>query len=571
MSEQDIDSFKRTNLNTVNDVIDIEDISYDELDKEINHQIDANFQELDQLKIDRESIGDPKKITNAISQIVWEQFILQVAGTAGSDFVKENHDLNLSLKKADHYVNSEDFYDGKIPTHNFESANKYQERREKYFSNFQKDENGNVVTHRTRMGTDEATLAKGARKPYDKGRPTGSQEKNTSMDHTVSAGEMMRDKRAGAFLDEDEKIKFANSKANLNEMDRDWNASKGDLSMEDWLNTPNKNGQKPDEIFNMSDEDKKKLLEKDREARVEKEKVISEGEKRANEEGRASRIDELKRSAQFTTQAVVVALLAKLTKTVFEEVVKWLMGKEHEWKNLIEHIKKAIHDFIFDFKNNVLLGVDVAATTILTQLFGEIIPMIRKALVFVSIGGKSTLDVYKYLKNPKNSSKDSYTKMMEVGEIFVTGLTAASGVALGMGITYVLTKYVPPLAAFQIPLLGSAAGLMGIFFGGLTAGICGAIIMSIIEGKLSGKMLNDNAVAQINKTGDILRLQNMQFENYENSVNDAASSAASNITSDFKEARSKLEEIRKKKDEPIESDNEEKFNDLSNLIANLDF
>lgn len=571
MSEQDNDSFERTNMNIANDVIDIEDVSYDELDKEIKRQIDSGFQELDQLKIDRKSIGDPKKIANAISQIVWEQFILQVAGTAGSDFIKENHDLNLSLKKADHYVNSDDFYDGKMPKHNFENANKYQERRERYFSNFQKDENGNVVTHKTRMGTDEATLAKGARKPYDKGRLTGSKEKNTSMDHTVSAGEMMRDKRAGAFLDEDEKIKFANSKANLNEMDKDWNASKGDLSTEDWLNTPNKNGQKPDEIFNISDEDNKKLLEKDKEARAEKEKVISEGEKRANAEGRASRIDELKRSAQFTAQAVAVALMAKLTKTVFEEVVKWLMGKEHEWKNLIERIKKAIHDFIFDFKNNVLLGVDVAATTILTQLFGEIIPMIRKALVFVSIGGKSTLDVYKYLKDPKNASKDSCTKMMEVGEIFVTGLTAASGVALGMGITYVLTKYVPPLAAFQIPLLGSAAGLMGIFFGGLTAGICGAIIMSIIEGKLSGKMLNDNAVAQINKTGDILRLQNMQFENYENSVNDAASSAASNITSDFKEARSKLEEIRKKKDGPIESDNEEKFNDLSNLIANLDF
>lgn len=571
MSKQNDDSFEQANIITVDDEIDEDDFSYDESDKEIEKQLETEFKDLEQLKSDRQSIGDPKKITNAISQIVWEQFVLQVAGTAGSDFIKENHDLNLSLKKADHYINEDDFYDGKMPTHNFENANKYQARREKYFSNFQKDENGNVVTHKTRMGTDEVTLAKGARKPYDKGRPTGSKENNTSMDHTVSAGEMMRDKRAGAFLDEDEKIKFANSKANLNEMDRDWNASKGDLSTEDWLNNPNKNGQKPDEIFNMSEEDKRKLLDKDREARAEKERVINEGEKRANAEGRASRIDELKRSAQFTTQAVVVALLAKLTKTVFEEVIKWLMGKEHKSKELINHIRKAVRDFIYDFKNNVLLGVDVAATTILTQLFGEIIPKIRKALVFVSIGGKSVFDVSKYLKNPENASKDTYTKMMEVGEIFITGLTAASGVALGMGITYVLTKYVPPLAAFRIPLLGSAASLMGIFFGGLTAGICGAIIMAIIEGRLSGKMLNENAVAQINKTEEILRLQNIQFENYENSVNVAASSAASNITSDFEEARNKLEEIRNKKDEPIGSDNEEKFNDLENLIAKLDF
>lgn len=349
-------------------------------------------------------------------------------------------------------------------------------------------------------------------------------------------------------------------------MDSDANQSKGSNTMSDFLNSE-RDGKKPAERFNINEEE---CRENDKIAREEKQRLIDEGKKKANAEGRASRIDELKRSAQFTTQAVVVALLAKLTKTVFEEVIKWLMEKEHKSKELINHIRKAIHDFIYDFKNNVLLGIDVAITTILTQLFGKIIPMIKKALVFVSIGGKSVFEVSKYLKSPENANKDTYTKMMEVGEIFITGLTAASGVALGMGITYVLTKYAPPLAAFQIPLLGSAASLMGIFFGGLTAGICGAIIMAIIEGRLSGKMLNENAIAQIDKTEDILRLQSIQFENYENSVNVAASSAASNITSDFKETRNRLEEIRNKKNEPIESDNEEKFNDLSNLIAKLD-
>lgn len=571
MSGQDNEFFEHTNIIFSNDTINSEDFSYDELDKKIERQLEVNFKELDQLKIDRQSIGNPKKITNAISQIVWEQFIIQVAGTAGSDFIKENCDLNLSLKKADHYINEDNFYNGKMPTHNFENADKYQDRLDKYFSNFQKDENGNIVTHKTRLGTDEATLVKGARKQYDKGRPTGSKENNMSMDHIVSAGEMMRDKRAGAYLDESEKIKFANSKANLNEMNREQNASKGDLPMADWLNTPNKNGQKPDEIFDISEEDKRKLLEKDKEARIEKEKVISEGEKRANIEGHISRVDEIKRSAQFTTQAVAVALMAKLTKNVFEELIKWLMEKKHKSKDLINYIKKAIYDFIYDFKNNVLLGVDVAATTIFTQLFGEIIPLMRKSLVFVSIGGKSFTDITKYLNKPENATKDTYTKMMEVGEIFVTSLTAASGVAFGMGITYVLTKYVPPLAAFKIPLLGSTASLMGIFFGGLTAGICGAIIMTIIEGKLSGKMLDENAVAQINKAEEILKLQNMQFKNYENSINEAASGAAYNITLNFKEARNKLEEIRNKKSDPIKSDNEEKLNDLSNLIANLDF
>ncbi len=573
MSSDVKDSFKQSNVVLEHDyaIQNLDDISFEELDKEIEKQIEANVEELNQLKIDKEKIGDPKKLTDSISQIVWEQFILQVAGTAGSDFIESNRDLNLSLKKADHYLSEDDFYDGKLPTHNFENVDKYNERREKYFSNFKKDDNGNVVMHETRMGTKEATLASGARRPYDKGRPTGSKENKTSMDHTVPAGEMLRDKRAGAFLDEDEKIKFANSEANLNEIPQDWNASKGDMKTEDWLNTPNANGQKPDEIFDMSESDKEQLLNKDKEARAEKERVINEGEKRASQEGHDSRVDEFKRSTQYTLQAVAVALMAKLTKTIFQEVIKWLSEKDHKSKDLIEHIKKAIHDFIFDFKNNVLMSLDVGVTVILTQIFGEIIPMIKKALMFLTIGGKTAIDVGKYLKKPENANKDTSTKILEVGEIVVTGFTAAGGVALGMGITIVLTKYAPPLAAFQIPLLGSAASLLGVFLGGLTAGICGAIVMNMIEGKLSGKMINENVASQMSKTEDILRLQNAQFVIYDGVVSQSASGSASHITSDFIQARNKLEEIRSQKDEPIKSDNEEKFDDLSNLIDDLEW
>lgn len=99
MNKQNDVSFEQANIITIDDAIDEDYISYDELDKEIEKQLEIEFKDLEQLKCDRQSIGDPKKITNAISQIVWEQFILQVAGTAGSDFIKENHDLNLSLKK----------------------------------------------------------------------------------------------------------------------------------------------------------------------------------------------------------------------------------------------------------------------------------------------------------------------------------------------------------------------------------------------------------------------------------------------------------------------------------------
>ncbi len=59
------------------------------------------------------------------------------------------------------------------------------------------------------------------------------------MDHTVSAAEIIRDPAANAHMTKDEQIAFANSDANLNEMDSSLNRSKGDKSMTDWLDNPN--------------------------------------------------------------------------------------------------------------------------------------------------------------------------------------------------------------------------------------------------------------------------------------------------------------------------------------------
>ena len=100
------------------------------------------------------------------------------------------------------------------------------------------------------------------------------------MDHTVSAGEIIRDAEANAHMTKEEQIAFANSDKNLNEMDASQNRSKGDKSMDEWLDNPNSKGQKPDEIFDMSEEDKAKLKEKDAEAREEYRKQKKEGEKK---------------------------------------------------------------------------------------------------------------------------------------------------------------------------------------------------------------------------------------------------------------------------------------------------
>lgn len=552
-------------------IIDNDNIDYEELDKEFENQLVNKEKELSDLKIELAEIGNPEKLTNSISQIVWEQFILQIAGTAGQDFIKSNHDLTLSLSKADHILSEENFIKGDLPKHNFDNIDKYQQRYDDYFNSLKRDENGNVVYHETRTGNKEATIASGARKIFDEGRPTGSNDHNTSMDHTISAAEILRDTKAATFMDTKEKVDFANSETNLNEIDKGWNASKSDMSTSDWLNNPNKNGQKPEDIFNnMSEKDKEELLEKDAKARAEFEKRKNEAEQKAIEEGKESIKKEALRSATFTTQAIVVALCAKLTRTVFQEVIVWLMQKNKKASELLKHIKKAIKDFFFDFKKNLLLSVDVGLTTVLSQIFGSIVSTIRRALLFFKIGGETFYNVGKYLKSPENANKPTDLKILDIGRIVTIGFTAAGAIGLGVAISSIIQTHCPPIALLQIPLLGSAGNLIGIFLGGLISGVCGAIVLHQIDGALEGQKKRENIEKQIIVGNDILALQNEQFNLYTSMINNKANSSCNNIKENHLRA---IEEIKKANDSLVvvnESDNSDTLDEISSSVDKWD-
>ena len=213
----------------------VESFDFDELEEKLQSQLEEELADMQFLAEEKEKIGNPDNLGNVIMDVVWEQFLNQVAVTAGEDFIKENRGLHLDLRKEAHIQTTENFAEGKIATHNTEID--YQQRYDDWQSNFVKDENGNVVTHQTRSGKEEATLVKGARKPFDEGRPTGSVENHTDMDHTVSAAEIIRDPAANAHMTKEEQIAFANSDANLNEMDSSLNRSKGDKSMTEWPET----------------------------------------------------------------------------------------------------------------------------------------------------------------------------------------------------------------------------------------------------------------------------------------------------------------------------------------------
>ena len=96
--------------------------------------------------------------------------LTKFAVIAGEDFIKENKGLTLDLRDSAHIQTTENFEKGKIATHNSEID--YQERYDSWQGKLQHDASGNVVTHKTRSGRQEANLVAGARRVFDQGAPS---------------------------------------------------------------------------------------------------------------------------------------------------------------------------------------------------------------------------------------------------------------------------------------------------------------------------------------------------------------------------------------------------------------
>lgn len=481
-----------------------ESFDFDELEEKLQSQLEEELADIQFLAEEKEKIGSPDNLGNVIMDVVWEQLLNQVAVNAGEDFIKENRGLHLDLRKEAHIQTTENFAEGKIATHNTEIN--YQERYDDWQSNFVKDENGNVITHKTRSGKEEATLVKGAREPFDKERPKGSVEKHTDMDHTISAAEIIRDPAANAHMTKEEQIAFANSEANLNEMDSSLNRSKGDKSMTEWLDNPNANGQKPDEIFDISAEDDAKMRQDDAEAREEYKKKIKEAEQKSIAAGKKSRKEEAFRIGGKALRAVLMQLLAELVREIIAKLVKWFKSAKKALDTLLDSLKEAIHSFIAKMKAHLINAGNTVFNTVATAIIGRIFETIKKVWMMLKQGWRSLKEAVTYIKDPQNKGEPIGRRLMKAGEIVIAGgMTGVGAIALGEGIEKELMTI--PIFAVEIPLLGSLANILGIFIGAVVAGIIGAIAINLIEKLIEKSMKRDNVDAQIGKGNEILRTQ----------------------------------------------------------------
>lgn len=478
-----------------------ENFDFDELEKALEQELDAKTLDLELATKDREKIGNPESLAETVGNVVWEQFINQIGRGAGEEFIKQNKGLELDLSNDAHIQTTEKFAKGIFPSHNKEI---YEKRYKDWQANFQEDENHNIKMHSTRMGIEEATLAKGARKPFDKDRPKGSIERKTQMDHTVSAAEIIRDPAANAHLTREEQIAFANSEANLNEMPSSWNQSKGDKSMTDWLDNPNSKGQKPTETLDgLSDEKAQELREKNTVARTEYDRLKAKGEMRSVIDGRISQIKE-------GAKAVLFGLLASLLKNIMVKLLIWFKTGKRKLKEFLISIKNAIKEFFYNLRHNFKETLKTSSETFITTIVTEVSDKIKKFWLFLKQGFKSLKEAVDYIMAPENKNKPFDILVLEVGKILVAGLSVAGAIALNEVIENALLSV--PFFALQIPLLGTVASIISTFFSAIVMGIIGALAIRLIDKFIANKQ-KELANKKIIEAGNhVLNVQSKQIE-----------------------------------------------------------
>ena len=113
------------------DIDSLDDISidFDELERSLQNEIDSESINFDVLEEEREIAGDPEKCGESVRNIIWEQFINQVAINAGDKFIEEdNNGMNLDLSTKAHYLSEDNFETGEMPRHNQIYGEKYKNR-----------------------------------------------------------------------------------------------------------------------------------------------------------------------------------------------------------------------------------------------------------------------------------------------------------------------------------------------------------------------------------------------------------------------------------------------------------
>ncbi len=482
----------------VND-LDEEDFDFDDLEK----QLGDSRSELQFLEEDKKKISNPENLGNAVMDVVWDQFVIQIGAVAGEDFIKENRGLKLDLRNEAHIQNAENFAKGEIATHNYiskgsleQNYGRFKNTPHKQFRKEDVDPGMNATLKRAgdlkKQGIDTVTdIYTGRQIPTETKLENGKNNpKAAQREHVKPSAEVYKNVSLQMANGNEELAAIINDPENLQ-----------------GYTTAERNNRKSDKTSaEMDEKDKNKHWEEaDKRAEEHIKKKEKEGEDRLIAEGRKTQKEEAFRIGGKALRAAVMRLLAELIRNIISKLIAWLKSAEKNLKTFVSQIKEAIATFLTNIKRSLLTAGTTIGSTVLSAIFGPVVSAIQKVWTIIKQGGKSVKEAIDYVKKPENRKKSFGVLMLEVGKIVMTGLTATGALGLGEVIEKALMAF-PPFTV-EIPLLGSLANIIGIFLGAVVAGIAGALVLNLIDKLIAKKKKQEITDQQIQKGNEVLAKQ----------------------------------------------------------------
>lgn len=503
------------------DIESWESLDFDELEEMLQRQLEDEMDGLDYLKEEQAQISNPDKLGEIIQDVVWEQFVNQIAVTAGEDFIKDNRELlntgekidrstpiskedkekyHLDLSDKAHIQTEENFANGELASHNYKSKDvleksydRYKNKPHKQFRKETVDPGMNKKLPRAgelyEQGVETVTdIYTGEQIPTKTKLENGKNNPEAAQrEHVTASAEIYNDPGQQMGRTDEELGEVINHKENLQGYTTaERNNRKSDKSTDE-MDEADKTEQ-----YNEAKKKSEKFLKKSKEDQAEKLK----------KEGRQTQKEEAFRIGGKALRAVLMQLLAELVREIISKLVKWFKSAKKGLESLLDSLKEAISSFVGKMKTHLIKAGDTVFTTIATSIVGPIFATVKKVWMMLKQGWKSLVDAVNYIRSPENKGKPIGRLMLETGKIVIAGMTGIGALALGEVIEKGLMTI--PLLKVDIPLIGSLANILGVFFGAVIAGIIGAIAINLIDKLVAKKQKNEVQVAIVEKGNDII-------------------------------------------------------------------
>uniref|UniRef100_UPI0026F0E90D hypothetical protein n=1 Tax=Phascolarctobacterium succinatutens TaxID=626940 RepID=UPI0026F0E90D len=479
----------------------------------------------------------------------------------------------LDLRYSAHIQTPENFEKGKIATHNYQSIDKLEENYKRYkdtpHSKF-RDEFVNKGMDKTleRAGT---LYKKGIETVTDiyTGRQISTQTRLEDGRQNPNAAEREH-VIPSAKLFKDSSLQMANTSNELADIINNPENLQG-------YTTAKRNRRKSDSSpIEMEERDKNKHWEKaNKKAEEFIDKTEKEGEARLKQDGRETWTQEGKLIGGKAIRTLVMTLLAALIKEVIQKLIAWFRAGKKSISTFIDSVKESVKSFLSNLKRYLIDAGSAVMTTIFTAIIDPIVGTIKKSWILLKQGYKSIKKTIDFFKEPANKNMPFSIKVMEAGKIITTGIAAGGAILLSEAIEKGLMTF--PAFAYPIPLLGSLASLLGLFFGALISGLIGAIALNLIDKIIASKQRELADKRMIAAGNAVLAVQNTQIELVKKQTAQAKDQARKSINERHTEAADILKkkitgiQERSKKifNDETDSQAEQEFNDSLNAIKNL--